>query len=172
MARWKLMQPHYLNILQLPDGTKGEWTKEETNRTTGRMARKAYAVPVLLDTDNPQDFNDQDGIIVCFEGKGERNDITFIGNPTPDMEPLDEEAEEISASMRVKWDHPIDSLPANGGMNEQESKFMQQMMAAFAGQTTAANQAVPNAEMAELKAQVAKLTEALAAQLKPEGRRL
>lgn len=172
MARWKLMQPHYLNILQLPDGTKGEWTKEETNRTTGRMARKTYQVPVLLDTNNPQDFNDPEGIVVCFEGKGEKNDIVFIGKPTPDMKPLDDEAEEISASMRVKWDHPIDSLPANGGMNEQESAFMKQMMAAFSGHAAAANQAVSNTEMAELKAQVAKLTEALAAQPKPEGRRV
>jgi hypothetical protein len=153
------MQPHYLNILRLPDGTEGEWVKEETNRTTGRMARHTYKVPVLLDTNNPQDFNDQDGIIVCLEGKGERNDITFVGNPTPDMEPLDDEAEEISASMREKWDHPIDSLPANGGMNDREMKFMEQLVKAMGGGQSPANAAVPNAEVEALKAQVAKLTE-------------
>jgi hypothetical protein len=123
------------------------------------MARHTYKVPVLLDTNNPQDFNDADGIIVCFEGKGERNDITFVGNPTPDMEPLDDEAEEITAAAREKWDHPIDSLPANGGMNDKEMAFMERMMKAFGGGQAVANTAVPNAEVEALKAQVAKLTE-------------
>jgi hypothetical protein len=169
MARWKLMQPHYLTILHLPDGTTGEWVKEETNRTTGRMARHTYKVPVLLDTNNPQDFNDPDGIIVCFEGKGERNDITFFGNPTPDMEPLDDEAEEITAAAREKWDHPIDSLPANGGMNDKEMAFMERMMKAFGGGQAPAPAVVPNAEVEALKAQVAKLTEMITSQ-KPERR--
>jgi hypothetical protein len=163
------MQPHYLNVLRLADGTEGEWVHEETNRTTGRMARKTYKVPCLLDTNNPQDYNDPEGIIVCFPDKGERTDIAFVGNPTPDMEPLDDEAEEISAKMRDKWDHPIDSLPANGGMNDREMKFMEQLMKAVGGGQAVA---VPNAEMAELKAQIAKLTEALAAQSKPTERRV
>src|ERR1700735_3109676 len=133
MARWKLMQPHYLNILCLPDGTEVEWVKEETNRTTGRMARKTYKVPCLLNTANPQDFNDPDGISVCFEGKGEPKDIEFVGDPTPDMEPLDDEAEEISAKMREKWEHPIDSLPVNGGMNEREKAFLDAITKAMSG---------------------------------------
>lgn len=170
MARWKLMQPHYLNVLRLADGTEGEWVKEETNRTTGRIARHTYKVPVLLDTNNPQDFNDPDGIIVCLEGKGERNDITFIGNPTPDMEPLDDEAEEITAKARHKWDHPIDSLPANGGMNDKEHEFMNVMMKAFTSGAPPVNTAVPNAEVEALKAQVAKLTEMITAQTKAERR--
>ena len=170
MARWKLMQPHYLNILRLPDGTEGEWVKEETNRTTGRMARHTYKVPVLLDTNNPQDFNDADGIIVCLEGKGERNDITFFGNPTPDMEPLDEEAEEITAAAREKWDHPIDSLPANGGMNDKEMAFMERMMKAFGANQPVANTAVPNAEVEALKAQVAELTKLVQAKAEPSRR--
>ena len=164
------MQPHYLNILRLPDGTEGEWVKEETNRTTGRMARHTYKVPVLLDTNNRQDFNDPDGIIVCFEGKGERNDITFFGNPTPDMEPLDDEAEEITASMRMKWDHPIDSLPANGGMNDKEKMFMDAMMKAFSGGAMPQNTPVPNAEVEALKLQVAELTKLVQAKAEPQRR--
>lgn len=170
MARWKLMQPHYLNVLRLADGTEGEWVHEETNRTTGRMARKTYKVPCLLDTNNPQDYNDPEGIIVCFPDKGERNDIAFVGNPTPDMEPLDDEAEEITASMRDKWDHPIDSLPANGGMNDKEMAFMERMMKMMGGGQAPANAAVPNAEVEALKAQVAKLTEMISA--KPTERRV
>lgn len=167
MARWKLMQPHYLNVLALADGTEAEWVHEETNRTTGRMARKTFKVPLLLDTNNPQDFNDPEGIVVCFEGKGERNDIQFIGDPTPDMEPLDDEAEEISQGMQAKWTHPIDSLPANGGMNDRERAFMDAMMKAFSGGAMPQNTPVPNAEVEALKAQVAELTKLITAQAKP-----
>ena len=170
MARWKLMQPHYLNILHLSDGTVGEWVKEETNRITGRMVRHTYKVPVLLDTNNPKDFNDSDGISVCHEGKGERNDITFFGNPTPDMEPLDDEAEEITASMRMKWDHPIDSLPANGGMNDKEKTFMDAMMKAFSGGAIPQNTPVPNAEVEALKLQVAELTKLVQIKAVPQRR--
>jgi hypothetical protein len=165
------MQPHYLNVLCLADGTEGEWVKEETNRTTGRMSRHTYKVPVLLDTNNSQDFNDPDGIIVCLEGKGGPNDIAFFGNCTPDMEPLDDEAEEISASMRDKWNHPIDSLPANGGMNEREMKFMEQLMKAVGDGASTPNIAIPNAEIEALKAQVAKLTKLVDCQTKSETSR-
>ena len=34
-------------------------------------------------------------VIVCWQGKGEDTDI-FFGIPTPDMQPVDREAEEIS----------------------------------------------------------------------------
>ena len=170
MARWKLMQSHYLKVPVLPDGTDVEWVHEETNRTSGRTVRKRHEVGMLLDTNNPADYNDPDGIIVCHEGKGEAKDYIFIGEPTPDMEPLDDEAEEITASMRDKWNHPIDSLPANGGMNDREMKFMEQMMKMMSGGQAPANAAVPNAEVEALKAQVAKLTEMISA--KPTERRV
>ena len=46
------------------------------------------------------------------EGKGNPSDYVFEGDPYPDMDPLDEEAEVISESLQEKWRHPIDTLPA------------------------------------------------------------
>lgn len=108
MARWSLRNPHYLNV------PGNEWQHEETDRETGRRNRKMYEVPRLLDPNNPQDQNYPGEVIVCHEGKGDRKDIIFLGEPTPDMEPLDDEAKAISASLQKKWEHPIDALPANG----------------------------------------------------------
>lgn len=172
MARWKLMQSHYLKVPVLPDGTDVEWVHEETNRTSGRTVRKRHEVGMLLDTNNPADYNDPDGIIVCHEGKGEAKDYVFIGEPTPDMEPLDDEAETISAAMRPRWEHPIDTLPAQGGMNDKEKAFMDSMMRAFAG-ATAPTQPIPNAEIEALKQQVADLTKLMqTTPPEPKGRRL
>lgn len=171
MARWKLMQPHYLNVLRLNDGTDVEWVHEETNRTTGRVMRKTFKVPMFLDTNNPQDFTEGGDIVVCYEGKGQRTDITFYGKPTPDMEPLDEEAEEITLAAREKWDHPIDSLPANGGMNDKEMAFMNRMMEMMGA---AKPVAVASNEVEELKKLLAAQQAQINALITPkvEGRRL
>lgn len=105
MARWKLMCDHYLN-------TPGEeWEYTETDRATGRPIRKKFAVPRHFAVNDPTCWNykwgpsnDQEGeIIVCYEGRGEAKDFIFIGDPTPDMTPLDDEAREISAKFAVKW---------------------------------------------------------------------
>lgn len=128
MARWKLTAKHYLPV----PGT--EWDYKETDATTGRQKRKVFVVPRYLDPDDPSDQNPE-GLCVVTNVEDPRDhpfDIYFTGAPTPDMEPLDEEAESISAALRQKWDHPIESLPANGGMNEAEKAFMQNMMQEFA----------------------------------------
>ncbi len=153
MARWSLRNSHYLNV------PGNEWMQEETDRETGRRNRKIFPVPQLLDPNNPQDQNyrEQGMLVVCHEGKGEPRDIIFLGEPTPEMEPLDAEAEAISESLRSKWEHPIDTLPANGGMDEKESAFMKNMMEAFAKNATPQNASVPAAEFEQLKAQVAEL---------------
>lgn len=171
MARWSLRNPHYLNV------PGNEWMHEESDRETGRRNRKIYTVPQMLDPNNPQDQNYRElgQIVVCHEGKGEPRDIIFVGEPTPDMEPLDEEAESISEGLRMKWEHPIDTLPANGGMNEQESAFMKALMAQFAQNVAPQNAAVPAAEFEELKKQVAELmaqnAELKAAKVEPTARR-
>ena len=131
MARWALKQPHYLRIAEMPDGTKVEWEHKETNRTTGKAHRKMYPVGLLLNPEDPGDCNRDGECVVCHEGKGNPSDYVFEGDPTPDMDPLDEEAEVISESLQEKWRHPIDTLPANGGMNDAESAFMRKMEAAF-----------------------------------------
>ena len=155
MARWRLRGPHYLNILEPDTGEPTKWEYSETDRTSGKARRKTYDVPQLLDPKDPNACNYPEEIIVCHKGLGEPRDIVFFGEPTPDMEPYDEEAERISASLQAKWTHPIETLPVNGGMNAQESAFMQSMMKAFASATPAPNTSIPSqAEFNELKAQL------------------
>lgn len=48
---------------------------------------------------------------MILEGKGDARDIIFVGDPTPDMMPIDDEARAISESFAKKWKHPIESLP-------------------------------------------------------------
>jgi hypothetical protein len=106
MARWKLLNAHYLNTR---DPT--EWEYQETDRTSGRPVRKKFIVPRLLDPREPSDWNhswghgdQRDGdVIVCLPGKGDPKDIEFLGDPTPDMLPLDDEAKSISASFAEHW---------------------------------------------------------------------
>lgn len=171
MARWRLRTAHYLNVVDR-DGEKIEWEYTETSRDTGRRARKLYPVPLMLDTNNAADFNYPGEIIVCAPDKGEGRDISFLGDPTPDMEPLDEEAEAISASLRSKWEHPIESLAPTGAMNAAEKAFMDSMMRSFAQSTSqsvlpANTITVDKDEFERLKAQV----EALAKAAEPAQRR-
>ena len=138
--RWRLMTSHYLNV----PGT--EWEHNESDRTTGKAVRKLYPVGLLLDPRNPQDCNRDGDCVVTHDIEGARRvrtDFIFLGDPTPDMEPMNDEAEAISDSLKYKWAHPIDTLPANGGMNDAEKVFMEKMMAAFAGAASAPNQTVP-----------------------------
>lgn len=110
MARWRLTAPHYLNV----EGNS--WEYKEVNRTNGKQVRTVFPVPLHLDPDNPTDWNivrgkDDGEIVVATEASPAfPHDIIFIGSPTPDMVPLDEEAKAISASMASKWKHPIESL--------------------------------------------------------------
>lgn len=172
--RWRLTGPHYIHVPVLPDGTRVEWEHKETNRTTGRAARKLYSVPLLLNPDDPNDCNYPDGIIVSQQAEGAHfiaKDYLFEGPPTREMEPLNEEAQRITDACQATWTHPINSLPANGGMNADEQKFMQNMMAEFAKQIGAqvpqGNASVPREDYDELKERLAKLEALIASQNKP-----
>src|SRR5712664_1979266 len=76
MARWRLITGHYLNVLI--DGSPAEWEYKETDRNTGKQARRIFPVPVLLDPNDPADHNHPGEIIVCHEGAGDRRDIIFL----------------------------------------------------------------------------------------------
>jgi hypothetical protein len=170
--RWRLTNPHYLNVFELPDGTRCEWEHKETARETGRMVRKLYPVPVLLNPADAADCNYPGEVIVAHEVDGAHNlarDIIFHGPPTPEMEPLNEAAQALTDIERDRWTHPIESLPANGGMTSDEQTFMAKMMEAFArvAPPPVASVAVTQAQYDELKEQVAKLTEALVARAGP-----
>lgn len=93
MARWKLTEPHYLNV------PSSRWEQTAVDARTGKPTRKMYKVPMHLDPRVADDWNhkypnnEMDGEIhVCWEGKGLPHDIVFEGEPTPGMVPLDEEA--------------------------------------------------------------------------------
>ena len=174
--RWRLTSPHYLRVQTLPDGTRVEWEHRETARETGRTVRKLFPVPMYLDPKDPSDHSSPGEIVVCQEVEGARGnprDYIFEGEPTPEMEPLNDEAQAITDELRPKWDNPIESLPANGGMSSEEQAFYAKMVAAFekiaGGQPTAAPDVVPREDYDALLKRVLAL-EAKAAEA--SGRRL
>jgi hypothetical protein len=166
--RWRLLAAHYLNVPTYPDGTRVEWEHKETNALNGRAVRKLFSVPLLLNPDDPNDYNYPGEIIVTQEVDGAhclRQDLIFLGAPTRDMEPLNDAANAISDQHRARWVNPIETLPANGGMNEQEMQFMKNMMQSFAQQSPApANTSVSIEAYNELKDRLAKLEALLASQ--------
>lgn len=108
MARWKLMVNHYLNV----EGTK--WEYQETDRVTGRPKRTQFPVPRYLDILDPADWTNKlgdTGEIIVSDGKGaDPKDIIFTGEPTPDMEPVDDDARRISAGFADQWRRGADEM--------------------------------------------------------------
>lgn len=165
MARWRLKSAHYLNV----PGT--DVTFIEVSQDTGRQAKKTYPVPRYLNPNDASDWNyPQEGIIVVAQGKGMPRDIIFEGPPTPDMEPMDEEAQAITDKWRDKWVHPIEGL--EGSYADQIWRSLEAQMQR--GQ--AASVGVPQDKFDELKTQVEQLMKQnsqLIEQLaKPAGRRV
>lgn len=159
MARWRLTAPHYLN-------TEGiEYEHRELNTDTGVQARKIFLVPILLDPNTPGNSqrapNGEGGAyIVCHKGKGAPRDIILVGDPTPDMEPLDDEARAISESFAGKWKHPIDSIGNEDYGATVAANFERQMTALFnkvGGAVSPATSGVNADDFAKLQEQVAAL---------------
>jgi hypothetical protein len=155
MARWQLTAPHYINV----PGT--EWEHKEVSTLTGRQIRKIYKVPRLLDPSDGADHTPLgSGVtIVCREGKGLPTDIVFEGDPTPDMTPMDDEAERISAEMRPRWEHPIESLPAQGALAPETLLMMETFAKQIGAAIPQGNASVSRAEFDQLK----KMLEAVSA---------
>lgn len=105
------MTSHYLNCVE-----PVKWEYKETDRSTGREKRKQLTVPRFIDINDPGDWTNRWGnrdnaegeVIVCQPGKGEPSDIAFLGDPTPDMVPVDDEAKAISASFADRWRYKPD----------------------------------------------------------------
>lgn len=122
MARWRLENAHYLNV------PGNEWVYEEQSRSSGKAARQRFTVPQYLDPRDGADHNYPGEIIVAHvESKAFPRDIVFVGSPTPDMTPLDEEAEKITKELQPTWQHPIESLPG---------QYSQSLITAFENQIT------------------------------------
>ncbi len=159
MARWRLTQPHYLNTIP-----PTKWRYEETDRDTGERNVVEFDVCRLLDPNNPRDCRSQgDCVVVDKPEFATRGDWTFVGEPTPDMEPLDEAAERITESFRHKWQAPMSegAFPAQGGFGGALlAQFEKQLTEAFAKSGPIApmsTQGVPLDQFQALQEQVAKL---------------
>jgi hypothetical protein len=103
------MEAHYINV----PGT--EWEYKESDRETNRSVRRVYQVPLYLDPKDAADFTDRSNgwVVVSHKfDKANPRDIVFVGPPTPNMEPIDDEAEQISQRYidSGAWKHPIESL--------------------------------------------------------------
>lgn len=157
MARWKLIEPHYLDV-----GPDNQWEQKETDRNTGRTARKVYVVPRYLHPDDVTDQNYPGEIVVCHEGKGQGADIIFYGDPTPNMEPLDDEAKKITEALRPQWRDPINEFSGLSHSDRLLNTLVEQVAELKAGQVPSIKgkpEVVSIAEFNELKAQMAKLME-------------
>ena len=135
MARWRLTASHYINV----PGT--EWEYKEVDRKTGKQKTRKFPVPQLLNPDDPSDWNyrhnqDEGEIIVCHDGKGEPRDIVFLGDPTPDMIPLDAEAKELTAAMAPKWNRPFEKIEGNSYADDILDDLTKQVADVRASQTT------------------------------------
>lgn len=141
MARWKLVEPHYIHAER--DGLRAEWEYKEVSRQTGRESRKKFPVPMFLDprvdTDWTHRNGQMDGIIVVCDGEGaEPNDIILIkddkGNLpiTPGMLPLDDAAKAISA----KYNERV--IPIDG---EDNQTYSERLLDKWIGQLTVAQSA-------------------------------
>lgn len=159
MARWKLMAAAYLNV-------PGEiWEYKETDRATGKQRRIELAVPMLVDPNDPGVWTNKWGnrdnlegeVIVCLKDKGERSDLVFLGDPTPDMIPLDDEAREITASHSHRWSYkPDDPASEQNYSTSLINRFEEEMKAA-------ANKPVEVPGLGDLTAAIAKMAESNAA---------
>jgi hypothetical protein len=164
MARWKLTEPHYLNV----PGT--EWEQVTTDRTTQRPIRRKYKVPLFLDPRIETDWNYRDRlnpmdgeIHVCYADRGLPHDIVFEGDPTPGMLPLDDEAREISA--KFSW-QPTQGLDDQAQEASNQSRILNSLIKQLADATVAGQSAPAGFDkfmeaMASMMSQQTKLLEAI-----------
>lgn len=123
MARWRLQVAHYI-FTDPPT----EWEYKETDRSTGKQNRAVSKVPRFLDPKDPSDCNRDGDVVVTDGNNAQRGDIRFVGSPTPDMEPLDKEAEEISQKFidSGAWTKPAEGEEYGEGLIK---RFMAQIAA-------------------------------------------
>ena len=145
MARWRLNEPHYLFGRVAGEDSTCEWEYKEADRITGREKRKRFKVPDYRNVNT----------VVCYEGSEKDSDFIMEGPPTPGMEPLDDEAREISRKHEKSWIHPIESLPTQLGP---EAIQMMGEFAKMIGQNTSvAVSGVSKEDFDKVMARLAKL---------------
>lgn len=156
MARWRLTVAHYV-FTDPPT----EWEYKETDRNTGKQNRMVSKVPRLLDPKDPSDCNRDGECIVTDGNNSHRGDVRILGNPTPDMEPLDKEAEAITQRFidNGTWNRQQDGEVFGEGLL---NKFLAEIAKVQSGQpvpTSVSANAVDPKAFAELQTQVKELLE-------------
>lgn len=136
MARWRLRQPHYLNTVK-----PAIWRHEEQSQASGEKHEQDYIVPRYLDPGDPKQMSRDGEVVVCLKGKGEKGDweVADETSVTPDMDPIDEEAQEISDRLAPNWAHPIETLPSNSSSMlsdlQRENAALKAQLEAKSGET-------------------------------------
>jgi hypothetical protein len=149
MARWKLIEAHY--IFAKRDGQGTEWEYKEINRANGREIRKKFQVPMHLDPKVETDWTHRpdgpynDGIVVVATADTtDSHDIVIDAKDvTPGMLPMDDDARKISA----KLDERVTPIPGDENATYSErllDKFIQQL--ADAKSTVTSAPATPGVE--------------------------
>lgn len=166
--QWRLRSPHYLNS---PGIT---WEQTEVSRETGRQARKSHVVPLLIDPADPSQCNGDGDCVVYHSVEGARapkRATEFLGDPTPEMEPMNDAAQAISDSLESRWSKSFETFDiTNSGEQYSEAlvrgleKALSEAIKNAGGVPQATNQVVVDRdEFESLKAKVAELTAAMPA---------
>jgi hypothetical protein len=118
---------------------------------------------MFLDPKDPTVCNrDGDCIVVHGKAKNFAGEYEFLGDPTPEMEPLDEEAEAISKRLEPTWIHAINDLPTTMDFSASLIASFEKQMSALAKNQYAAPVSIAAGQVsaedfAKLQEQVAQL---------------
>lgn len=161
MARWRLNEKAYLRV----PGT--EYDYKETNEETGAVNRVVFSVPRFLDPADPRQARSPEGLVCAHVGGQKKGDWIFEGPPIMGMEPLDEEAEAITAEMQEAWGNQF----VGGDLDSSQElvRMMADTLSSFKATSAPASPA-PATEIIALQKQVAELT-AIVKSLTENGRR-
>lgn len=165
MARWQLLEDHYINVYP-PRFGPTEWEYKEVDQATGREMRTRFPVPTYVEK----------GAIVATKGSEQQGDLVWTNEvqPTCNMRPLDDEAAAYDIAQPFGWD-PLDDLPTQGGFADKLISGLERQMAELVARLPASGPAeaagVSKAEFEELKAQLAQLLAEKAEREKPTPRR-
>lgn len=168
MARWRLRTAHYIRV----PGT--EWQYAEQSQESGEQAMARFPVPRLLDPNDPRSCRSNGECIVAYKDSALGRDWVIEGPPTPDMEPLDDEAKAISAEWEHRWTDPIESLPGTGGFSQSILQKFEASLAAVAAGTPVSIAGASDDALAKMQKQIDDLVArnaALAEQISEQPRR-
>ena len=162
MARWRLTEKAYLRV----PGT--EYDYKETDEQTGTVNRVVFPVPRFLDPEDGRLCRSPEGLVCAHAGSQKKGDWVFEGPPIMGMEPLDAEAEAITAEMQESWGAQF--IGNDLDSSQQLVKMMADTLSGFKA-TSGPASAIPGADVTALQKQVADLTAVVKSLTESQGRR-